>query len=119
VIPVDALSLIQGCVHDLAGILIRAVPGLAAVLSALAAAPQGLAALAAAGIQGAAEGAAATGMAAGATTAAPEAVLSRLRFLTLAYTLVWVILAAYLVMLSLRQRRLARQIRRLRERLGA
>jgi CcmD family protein len=55
----------------------------------------------------------------GAVTANPEGVLRGLRFLTGAYTVVWLILAAYLVMLSFRQRRLARQIRRLKERLGA
>ena len=41
-----------------------------------------------------------------------------LRFLNAAYTAVWVILAAYLVLLSVRQRRLERQMQRLRQRLG-
>ena len=40
-----------------------------------------------------------------------------LHFLNAAYTAVWIILAGYLVLLSLRQRRLERQIRLLRERL--
>ena len=47
----------------------------------------------------------------------PEVVQRGLRFLTVAYTVVWLILAAYLVILSLRQRRLVQQLRRLRERL--
>lgn len=76
-------------------------------------------ALAAGAIQAAAEGAASPAGAMVAETAArPEQVLRGLRFLSGAYTVVWVILAAYLVMLSLRQRRLSRQVRRLRERLG-
>lgn len=48
----------------------------------------------------------------------PEIVARRLTFLTWAYSVVWLILGAYIITLSVRQRRLARQIRRLRERLG-
>jgi len=50
--------------------------------------------------------------------ARPEVVQRGFRFLTAAYSVVWVILAVYLLTLSIRQRRLAQQIRRLRERLG-
>jgi CcmD family protein len=42
-----------------------------------------------------------------------------LRFLMGGYTVVWVILAAYILTLSVRLRRLTRQVRRLKERLGA
>lgn len=41
-----------------------------------------------------------------------------LRFLTAAYTVVWVILAVYIMSLSVRLRRLSQQVRRLKERLG-
>jgi len=75
-------------------------------------------ALAAGAIQAAAEGAAGPAGMAAEAAARPEQVLRGLRFLSGAYTVVWVILAAYLIMLSLRQRRLSRQVRRLRERLG-
>jgi CcmD family protein len=47
----------------------------------------------------------------------PDVVASKLRFLTAAYTAVWIILAGYLLLLSMRQRRLERQIRALRDRL--
>jgi CcmD family protein len=57
-------------------------------------------------------------MTAAEAAARPEAVQRGLRFLAGAYSVVWAVLAFYLVMLSLRQRRLAQQIRRLRERLG-
>ena len=50
--------------------------------------------------------------------ARPEVVQRGFRFLTAAYSVVWVILAVYLLTLSIRQRRLALQIRRLRDRLG-
>lgn len=40
------------------------------------------------------------------------------RFLTVAYTVVWVILAVYIMSLSVRLRRLSQQVRRLKERLG-
>ncbi|HYS77393.1 MAG TPA: CcmD family protein [Candidatus Dormibacteraeota bacterium] len=49
----------------------------------------------------------------------PEIVERGLRFLNLAYTAVWVVLAVYLVSLSVRLRRLSLQVRRLRERGGA
>jgi len=75
-------------------------------------------ALTAGAIQAAAEGAAASGGMAAEVAARPDQVLRGLRFLSGAYTVVWVILAAYIVMLSLRQHRLSRQVRRLRERLG-
>ena len=55
---------------------------------------------------------------AGEAAARPDQVIRGLRFLTAAYTAVWVILAAYLVLLSVRQRRLERQLDRLRRRLG-
>lgn len=48
----------------------------------------------------------------------PDQVARGLRFLNAAYVAVWVILAAYLVLISLRQRRLERQMQRLRQRLG-
>lgn len=54
----------------------------------------------------------------GEAVARPDQVLRGLRFLTAAYTAVWVILAAYLVLLSVRQRRLERQLDRLRRRFG-
>jgi len=76
-------------------------------------------ALGAGAVQAAADGATTTaGMAAEAVASRPDQVLRGLRFLSGAYTVVWVILAGYLIMLSLRQHRLARQVRRLRERLG-
>jgi CcmD family protein len=50
----------------------------------------------------------------------PVAVSERgLRFLMGGYIAVWVILAAYILSLSVRLRRLARQVRRLKERLGS
>jgi CcmD family protein len=58
-----------------------------------------------------------TGFAAEAA-ARPEAVARGFRFLTAAYCVVWAVLAAYLMMLSFRLRRVAAQIRRIRERLG-
>ena len=69
------------------------------------------------GIQ-AAGATAADGAAAFAATIQADAVARRLRFLSWAYTSVWLILAAYLFLLSMRQRRLERQLRHLRERLG-
>ncbi len=41
-----------------------------------------------------------------------------LRFLMSAYTIVWVILALYMVSLSVRLRRISSQVRRLKERFG-
>ena len=74
-------------------------------------------AVATAGIQEAGAAAAdATGTFA--AVAQPEAVERRLRFLAWAYTAVWLILAAYLYLLSMRQRRLERQIRVLRDRVS-
>ena len=64
------------------------------------------------------EPAASTAFSAAEAAARPEVVQRGLRFLTGAYSVVWVILAAYLLSLSIRQRRLAQQLRRLRERLG-
>jgi CcmD family protein len=55
---------------------------------------------------------------AGEATARPDQMARGLHFLNAAYTAVWVILAAYLVLISLRQRRLERQMQRLRQRLG-
>jgi CcmD family protein len=40
------------------------------------------------------------------------------RFLTAAYTVVWIILALYVMSLSIRIRRLSQQVRRLKDRLG-
>ena len=68
-----------------------------------------------AGIQDASPGIA---MTAAEAMARPEAVQRGLRFLMAAYTVVWVVLALYLLTLSFRQRRLAQQLRRLRERVG-
>ena len=59
-----------------------------------------------------------TAFSAAEAAARPEVVQRGMRFLTGAYSVVWVILAAYLLSLSIRQRRLAQQLRRLRERLG-
>jgi CcmD family protein len=64
------------------------------------------------------EGTPPTAFSAAEAAARPEVVQRGMRFLTGAYSVVWVILAAYLLSLSIRQRRLARQLRRLRERLG-
>jgi CcmD family protein len=52
------------------------------------------------------------------TAADPEANARRFRFLVTAYVAVWTILAAYLFTLSVRLRRLSKQVRRLKERLG-
>lgn len=59
------------------------------------------------------------GFVAGEVAARPDQVVRGLRFLTAAYTAVWVILAAYLVLLSLRLRRLERAIDRLKRRFGS
>ena len=59
-----------------------------------------------------------TGFTAETVAARPEIVERGLRFLNLAYTAVWVVLAVYLLSLSLRLRRLAQQVRRLKERAG-
>jgi CcmD family protein len=48
----------------------------------------------------------------------PAQVERGFRFLTAAYTVVWVILAVYIMSLSVRLRRLSQQVRRLKERLG-
>ncbi|HEV8200841.1 MAG TPA: CcmD family protein [Candidatus Polarisedimenticolia bacterium] len=58
-------------------------------------------------------------IAVGEASSRPDQVARGLRFLNAAYTAVWVILAAYLVLISMRQRRLERQMQRLRQRLGA
>lgn len=60
----------------------------------------------------------ATGFVAENVAARPEVVERGLRFLNLAYTAVWVVLAVYLLSLSLRLRRLSSQVRRLKERAG-
>ncbi len=46
----------------------------------------------------------------------PEIVERGLRFLNYAYTAVWIVLAVYLVSLSVRLRRLSDQVRRLKQR---
>lgn len=61
---------------------------------------------------------AAAGVTAAGAAVRPDAVERGLRFLAAAYSVVWIILGAYLVILSYRLRRVARQVRRLRERLG-
>jgi CcmD family protein len=61
--------------------------------------------------------AAAPAMGAVEAAARPDTAARGLRFLTAAYTAVWIILAGYLLLLSVRQRRLERQLRLLRERL--
>ena len=48
----------------------------------------------------------------------PAQVARGFRFLTAAYTVIWVILAIYIMSLSVRLRRLSQQVRRLKERLG-
>ncbi len=48
----------------------------------------------------------------------PAQVARGFRFLTAAYTIIWVILAVYIMSLSMRLRRLSQQVRRLKERLG-
>ena len=60
----------------------------------------------------------ATGFTAENVAARPEVVERGLRFLNLAYSAVWVVLAVYLLSLSIRLRRLSRQIARLKERAG-
>ena len=100
--PIDALRLVMEPAHDLACGILRAVTAVAPGF-----------------VQAATDGAAAAAGTAAEVAARPEIVQGRLRFLSLAYTMVWVILAAYIALLSLRQRRLERQLRRLRERLGA
>lgn len=110
------MSILVGAAFDMAANLIGSVIGPAASLAALVTG----------GIQAAgdAAGAAGAGAAAAATDAAsafaaaaePEAVERRLRFLSWAYTAVWLILAAYLLLLSVRQRRLERLLRLLRDR---
>ncbi len=60
----------------------------------------------------------ATGFTAENVAARPDVVERGLRFLNLAYTAVWVVLAVYLLSLSIRLRRLSRQIARLKERAG-
>jgi len=57
-------------------------------------------------------------IAAGASAVRPDAVERGLRFLATAYSVVWTILGTYLVILSFRLRRVSRQVRRIRERLG-
>ena len=59
-----------------------------------------------------------TGFVAENVAARPEVVERGLRFLNLAYTAVWVVLAVYLLSLSVRLRRLSQQVRRLSERAG-
>jgi CcmD family protein len=73
-----------------------------------------LAGLLGAGIQAAGAGAATAFEAAGQSLVVER----RLRFLSWAYTAVWLILAVYLLLLSMRQRRLERLVRQLRERIS-
>lgn len=59
-----------------------------------------------------------SGFSAESAAARPEVVARGFRFLIGAYTAVWVILAAYLLSLSVRLRRLSLQVRRLKDRTG-
>ena len=59
-----------------------------------------------------------TGVSAAEVAVRPDAVERGLRFLAGAYGVVWTILGVYFLILSFRLRRLARQVRRIRERLG-
>jgi CcmD family protein len=59
-----------------------------------------------------------TGFSAAEAAARPEVVERGLRFLNLAYTAVWIVLAAYLFSLSVRLRRISLQVKRLKEKLG-
>ena len=59
-----------------------------------------------------------SGFTAETVAARPDVVERGLRFLNLAYTTVWVVLAVYLFSLSIRLRSLSRQIARLKERAG-
>ncbi len=65
------------------------------------------------------EGAAAAGPARPSPALQAEAVERGFRFLIGAYTVVWVILALYIMSLSVRLRRISQQVRRLKARLGA
>lgn len=60
----------------------------------------------------------ATGFTAENVAARPEVVERGLRFLNLAYTAVWVVLAVYLLSLSIRLHRLSRQVARLKKNAG-
>ncbi len=60
----------------------------------------------------------ATGFTAESVGARPEVVERGLFFLNLAYTTVWVVLALYIGTLSIRLRRLSRQVARLKDRAG-
>jgi len=60
----------------------------------------------------------ATGFTAETVGSRPEVVERGLFFLNVAYTTVWVVLAVYIATLSIRLRRLSRQVARLKERLG-
>lgn len=53
-----------------------------------------------------------------AVAARPDQVARGFHYLMAAYTAVWVILALYLLSLSIRLRRISAQLRRLKERLG-
>ena len=64
------------------------------------------------------EAAPAAGFTSGEAAAQPAVVARGFRFLVGAYTLIWVILAAYLLSLSVRLRRLSQTVRRLKERIG-
>ena len=57
-----------------------------------------------------------TGFTAENVASRPEIVERGLRFLNYAYTAVWIVMAVYLMSLSVRLRRLSLQIRRLKER---
>ena len=109
------MSILVGAAFDLAANLIGSVSGPAASLATLV--NGGIqAAGEAAGAAGAGAAAATDAASAFAAAAQPEAVERRLRFLSWAYTAVWLILAAYLLLLSVRQRRLERLLRQLRDR---
>ncbi len=60
----------------------------------------------------------AAGFTADTVASRPEVAARGFRFLIGAYSVVWVVLAIYLLTLSVRLRRLSVQVRRLKERLG-
>jgi CcmD family protein len=64
------------------------------------------------------EGTSAAGLGAETVAANPDKAARGFRFLIGAYTMVWTILAIYLLSLSIRLRSLSLQVRRLRDRLG-
>lgn len=113
------MSILGGAAFDLAAGVNWLLSGSGAALAGLVQAGIQAAGDAAGAAAAAAAGAAATDTASAfSAVTQPEAVERRLRFLSWAYTAVWLILAAYLLLLSVRQRRLERQLRLLRDRVA-